>query len=144
MKKATMQALVNYLAEKNDDYMLDVKAELEAELNRNAEKAAANREAYAAARDAILEVLRANPDVEMTAAELVLIDQLHGIGGLHFGIPGCLLRKDPSQIFHFHSAPFLICGQYITSGAGDTRHGWNFLSCNWPIGACAGGSGRVE
>lgn len=70
MKKATMQALVNYLTEKNDDYMLDVKAELEAELNRNAEKAAANREAYAAARDAILEVLRANPDVGMTAAEL--------------------------------------------------------------------------
>lgn len=70
MKKATMQALVNYLNGATVDNLDEIKTELEAELNRNAEKAAANREAYAAARDAILEVLRANPGVEMTAAEI--------------------------------------------------------------------------
>lgn len=55
MTKASLTALVNYLNEKNDDYMMDIKAELEKELNRNAEKAQANRDLYAAAHDIVVE-----------------------------------------------------------------------------------------
>ena len=54
MTKNTLTALVNYLTEKNDDYMMDIKAELEKELNRNAEKAQANRELYAEAHDIVM------------------------------------------------------------------------------------------
>ena len=53
-----MMALVNYLNEKNDDYMMDVKAELEAELNRGAEKAQKNRELYESVKPIVFDGLR--------------------------------------------------------------------------------------
>lgn len=69
MTKATLTALVNYLTEKNDDYMMDVLNELTTELNRNAVKAQANRELYALAHDVAMAGLRraGNP---VTAGEL--------------------------------------------------------------------------
>ena len=57
MKKSSLQSLVNYLNEKNDDYMMDIKAEIEAELNRGAAKAEANRNAYAEMREKVLQAL---------------------------------------------------------------------------------------
>lgn len=68
MKKTTMQSLVSFLA----DYpqMADAREELVHELNRNAEKAAANRELYEAARGVVLEQLGAAAE-GATLAELV-------------------------------------------------------------------------
>lgn len=57
MKKSSLQSLVNYLNEKNDDYMMDIKAEIEAELNRGAAKAEANRNAYAEMREKVIQAL---------------------------------------------------------------------------------------
>lgn len=64
-----MIELVNYLDAKHDDYMMDIKAELEAELNRNAEKAAANRELYDSAKDIIFDGFT-RVDKPITIAEL--------------------------------------------------------------------------
>ena len=63
-----MQNLVSFLA----DYpqMADAREELVRELNRNAEKAAANRELYEAARGVVLEQL-ATATEGATLAELV-------------------------------------------------------------------------
>ena len=58
MKKSTMIALVSYLNGATIDNLDEIKAELEAELNRNAEKAAANREMYEAAKSVIFEGFR--------------------------------------------------------------------------------------
>jgi len=69
MTKASLTALVNYLTEKNDDYMMDIKAELEKELNRNAEKAQANRDLYAAAHDVVIEAF-AHINDPVTISEL--------------------------------------------------------------------------
>lgn len=55
MKKSTMIALVSYLNGATVDNLDEIKAELEAELNRNAEKAAANRELYESAKSVIFE-----------------------------------------------------------------------------------------
>ena len=68
MKKTTMQSLVSFLA----DYpqMADAREELVRELNRNAEKAAANRELYEAARGVVLDQL-ATAAEGATLAELV-------------------------------------------------------------------------
>ena len=58
MKKSTMIALVNYLNGATIDNLAEIKPELEAELNRNAEKAAANRELYESAKSVIFEGFR--------------------------------------------------------------------------------------
>ena len=68
MKKSTMQSLVSFLADYPE--MADAREELSRELNRNAEKAAANRELYEAARGVVLEQLGAAAN-GVTLAELV-------------------------------------------------------------------------
>lgn len=55
MKKSTMQSLVDYLNGATINDLEKIKEELEAELNRNAEKAAANRELYESAKSVIFE-----------------------------------------------------------------------------------------
>ena len=69
MKKSTMIALVSYLNGATVDNLDEIKAELEAELNRNAEKAAANRELYEAAKSIIFEGFRV-AGAPVTIAEL--------------------------------------------------------------------------
>ena len=69
MKKSTMIALVSYLNGATVDNLDEIKAELEAELNRNAEKAAANRELYEAAKSIIFEGFRV-AGTPVTIAEL--------------------------------------------------------------------------
>ena len=69
MKKSTMIALVNYLNGATIDNLAEIKSELEAELNRNAEKAAANRELYESAKSVIFEGFRV-AGAPITIAEL--------------------------------------------------------------------------
>ncbi len=69
MKKATIQTLVSYLTEKNDDYMMDILAELETELNKGQVKADATRKEYSEMREKVLEVLR-SATMPVTAQEL--------------------------------------------------------------------------
>ena len=69
MKKSTMIALVSYLNGATVDNLDEIKAELEAELNRNAEKAAANRELYESAKSVIFEGFRV-AGTPITIAEL--------------------------------------------------------------------------
>lgn len=69
MTKATLTALVNYLTEKNDDYMMDVLADLTTELNKGAEVKAAKAALYEAAKPVVMEVLR-SATAPITAAEL--------------------------------------------------------------------------
>lgn len=59
MKKTTMQTIANYIA--NVTELSTEYAELCAELNKGAEKAAANRELYANAHDAVLAVITSEP-----------------------------------------------------------------------------------
>ena len=69
MKKSTMIALVSLLngeAIANPD---EIKAELEAELNKGAEKAQANRDLYASAHDVVMEALR-SASAPVTIGEL--------------------------------------------------------------------------
>lgn len=76
MKKTTLQYLVDLMnyeirqngGEANTDTMyVEVRDELTAELNRGAEKAQANRDLYASAKDTILGALS---DTPVTVAEL--------------------------------------------------------------------------
>lgn len=74
MKKATMNAIVNYLtsnlsyADENEKEFLQTTIdELTAELNRGAEKAQANRDMYAEAKDVVMSALS---DTPVTIAEL--------------------------------------------------------------------------
>lgn len=69
MKKSTMIALVNYLNGATIDNLAEIKSELEAELNRNAEKVAANRELYESAKSVIFEGFRV-AGAPVTIAEL--------------------------------------------------------------------------
>lgn len=69
MKKSTMIALVNYLNGATIDNLAEIKSELEAELNRNAEKAAANRNLYESAKPIVFEGFRVI-GVPTTIAEL--------------------------------------------------------------------------
>lgn len=59
MKKTTMTAIANYI--KNVPELSTEYAELAAELAKGEEKAAANRELYAAAHDAVLSVIDSEP-----------------------------------------------------------------------------------
>lgn len=65
MKKNTMTAIANYI--KNVPELAAEYAELKAELDKNAEKAQANRELYATAHDAVIGALTDKP---VTLAEL--------------------------------------------------------------------------
>ena len=69
MKKSTMQSLVDYLNGATINDLEKIKSELEAELNRNAEKAAANRELYESAKSVIFEGFRV-AGTPVTIAEL--------------------------------------------------------------------------
>ena len=62
-----MQSLVNYLNGATLTNLDEIKAELEAELNKGAEKAAANRELYERAKAIVLANMT---DEEVTATEL--------------------------------------------------------------------------
>ena len=65
MKKNTLVAIANYL--KNVPELAAEYAEVQAELDKNAEKAQANRELYAAAREVVIGALTDKP---VTLAEL--------------------------------------------------------------------------
>ena len=65
MKKNTMATIANYI--KNVPELAAEYAELQAELNKNAEKAQANRDLYAATHDVVIGALTDKP---VTLAEL--------------------------------------------------------------------------
>ena len=71
MKKSTMQTLVAFLAAQHSlpSDVADAADEIKAELNRNAEKAAANRELYESAKSVIFEGFRI-AGTPITIAEL--------------------------------------------------------------------------
>ena len=69
MKKNTMIALVSYLNGNTVDNIEEIKAELEAELNRGAEKAQKNRELYESVKPIVMEGFK-DAGVPITIAEL--------------------------------------------------------------------------
>lgn len=69
MKKSTMQSLVNYLNGATIDNLDEIKEELVAELNRDAEKAQKNRELYDSVKPIVFEGLRVC-GVPVTIADL--------------------------------------------------------------------------
>jgi Mg/Co/Ni transporter MgtE len=70
MKKSTLKSLVSLLNGEAIENADEIKAELEAELNRGAEKAQANRDLYDSAHDVVIEALR-------TATAPVTIGELY-------------------------------------------------------------------
>ena len=69
MKKNTMIALVSYLNGNTVDNIEEIKAELEAELNRGAEKAQKNRELYESVKPIVMEGFK-DAGIPITIAEL--------------------------------------------------------------------------
>ena len=67
MKKSTLSALVSYLNGETITNLDEIRAELEKELNKGAEKAAANRALYDAAKEVVLANLSETP---VTVSEL--------------------------------------------------------------------------
>ncbi len=67
MKKATMNAIVNYINDNSVTELFEIRDELVAELNKGAEKAQANRDMYAEAHDIVMDALS---DTPVTIAEL--------------------------------------------------------------------------
>ena len=67
MKKASLQSLVNYLNGETVTNLDEIKAEIEAELAKGAEKAQANRDLYAQAKNIVLGALS---DTPVTIGEL--------------------------------------------------------------------------
>ena len=67
MKKNTMKSLVAYLNGETITNLDEIKAELQAELDKGEAKAQANREMYAAAHDVVIGALTDKP---VTLAEL--------------------------------------------------------------------------
>lgn len=61
MKKATMQTIVNYIDTNAVEELFAVRDELNAELNKGAEKAQANRDLYESAKDIVMENLDQTP-----------------------------------------------------------------------------------
>ena len=57
MKKATMNAIVNYINENAVEELFGIRDELVAELGKNEAKAQANRDLYAEAHDIVMEAL---------------------------------------------------------------------------------------
>lgn len=70
MKKSTMKALVSYLNGETITNLDEIRAELEKELNKGAEKAAANRAMYEDARDIVINGL-------VTAGKPVTVAELY-------------------------------------------------------------------
>ena len=68
MKKSTLQSLVSYLNGETVDNIVEIKAELEAELNKDQAKKEVTNAEYAAIHEKVLAVLEANDGA--TAAEL--------------------------------------------------------------------------
>lgn len=68
MKKATMKTLVDYIVTNGIEELYPVRDELNAELNRGAEKADANRKLYESAKEIVLEVIPKTTPV--TVAEI--------------------------------------------------------------------------
>ena len=58
MKKSTMNSILSLIATIDTPEANEVRAELNAELAKGAEKAQANRDLYASAHDAVIEALR--------------------------------------------------------------------------------------
>ena len=67
MKKSTMEALLVYLANEDNANIVEIRNEIEAELNKGAEKAAKNRAMYDAAKVVVVSGLT---DTPVTVAEL--------------------------------------------------------------------------
>ena len=67
MKKSTLSTLVSYLNGETITNLDEIRAELEKELNKGAEKAAANRALYDAAKEVVLANLSETP---VTVSEL--------------------------------------------------------------------------
>lgn len=67
MKKNTMKSLVAYLNGETITNLDEIRAELQAELDKGEAKAQANRDLYAAAHDVVMTTLSDKP---MTVAEL--------------------------------------------------------------------------
>lgn len=67
MKKVSLQSLFAYLTE--NDALPEVRAEIEAELNKDAERKEANAALYESAKDVIMDELRA-ASAPVTIAEL--------------------------------------------------------------------------
>ena len=67
MKKASLQSLVSFLNGETVDNIAEIKAEIEAELAKGAEKAQANRDLYASAKDIVIGALS---DTPVTIGEL--------------------------------------------------------------------------
>ena len=61
MKKATMNAIVNYINENAVEELFDIRDELVAELGKGEAKAQANRDLYAEAKDIVLGALSETP-----------------------------------------------------------------------------------
>jgi len=68
MKKTTMNTILSLIADIDTPEAETVRSELNAELNRGAEKAQANRELYESARELVLEVIP--QDTPVTVAEI--------------------------------------------------------------------------
>ena len=58
MKKSSLLSLVSFLNGETVENIADIKAEIEAELAKGAEKAQANRDLYASAHDVVMNGLR--------------------------------------------------------------------------------------
>jgi hypothetical protein len=58
MKKTSMEAIVNFINANAVEELYGVRDELNAELNKGAEKAEANRALYAKAHDAVVKVMQ--------------------------------------------------------------------------------------
>ena len=58
MKKVTLQSLISYLNGETVTNLDEIKAEIEAELNKGEVKAQANRDLYASAHDVVMNCLR--------------------------------------------------------------------------------------
>ena len=69
MKKATMNAIVNYINDNAVAELFDARDELIAELNKGAEKAQANRDLYESAKDIVIGEL-GTTDKAVTIGEL--------------------------------------------------------------------------
>ena len=88
MKKSTMQSLINYLNGATVSNVDEIRAELEKELNRGAEKAAANRALYDSARDVVLRYLNDEPITTAALYDLIK-DELptgFGLSKLQYGM----------------------------------------------------------
>ena len=69
MKKATMNAIVNYINANAVEELFEVRDELVAELNKGAEKAQANRDLYDTAKEVVMGEL-GTTDKAVTIGEL--------------------------------------------------------------------------